>query len=653
MAYGGAGVAVLDRARQDDWSAPAARPTLVPTSPAEPGRGTRRDHVALCPEIDCVRHLLPAHLIDRAEIQAIRSGVGADTVLVAWGQIGEETYVAELAASLGIEFEPLFSTPRAACELSDRDLIHAANKGLVPLRDRHGMKFVLAPGLVDSRQLVTSAGNEMPERIRLTSPSRLRDFVRRHTASEIAYDAAERLRAERPDLSAGVRHINRLHVALLAALCVCGALLMPDAATLAIEILLGAVFLAWIGLRVLSLFSERRLRREDVRTIADRDLPTYSVIIALHREAAAVPRLIRALRLLDYPAPKLDIKLVLEPDDNETYEALRHLQLGPPFEILIAPNAGPRTKPKALNAALPFVRGDFVAVYDAEDEPEPDQLRQALEVFEAESENLACVQGRLTIDNTNDSWLTRMFTAEYAGLFDVLLPGLAAWRLPLPLGGSSNHFRTSVLRQVGAWDPYNVTEDADLGMRMARLGYKTAVIPSTTYEEAPSRFRPWLGQRTRWFKGWMQVWLVHMRTPLALYREQGLAGFIVFHLLVGGSVLAALVHVPFASRLGWTMLRDGVTLNAFVGFDSALLLGGYLISASLGIVGLARRRLLGCSWVLLLIPLYWLLLSVAAWRALWQLIRDPYRWEKTEHGLARTSRLGAQEFGAQEFGAQR
>ena len=189
--------------------------------------------------------------------------------------------------------------------------------------------------------------------------------------------------------------------------------------------------------------------------------------------------------------------MALEPDDEETREAIARLKLGPPFEVVIAPENGPRTKPKALNAALPFVRGTFVAVYDAEDRPEPDQLRLALEAFVAGDGRLACVQARLTIDNTADSWLARLFTAEYAGLFDVYLPGLSAWRLPLPLGGSSNHFRASVLRRIGAWDPYNVTEDADLGMRLARFGYRAAIIPSTTYEEAPARYGGWLRQRTR------------------------------------------------------------------------------------------------------------------------------------------------------------
>jgi cellulose synthase/poly-beta-1,6-N-acetylglucosamine synthase-like glycosyltransferase len=349
-----------------------------------------------------------------------------------------------------------------------------------------------------------------------------------------------------------------------------------------------------------------------------------------------------ALRRLEYPIEKLDIKLVVEADDRQTHEAIARLRLGASFEVVIAPRSGPRTKPKALNAALPFARGSFIAIYDAEDRPEPGQLRGALEAFAAGDERLACVQARLTIDNTADSWLARLFTAEYAGLFDVFLPGLAAWRLSLPLGGSSNHFRASVLRAVGAWDPFNVTEDADLGIRLARFGYRTTVIRSTTYEEAPARFRPWIRQRTRWFKGWIQTWLVHMRAPRRLQRELGLPGFAVFQLMVGGTVLAALIHSLFAAELlrefavAWW--ADGAAAE-MAGFHITILLAGYLVSGLLGLIGLARRRLLGNAWALLLMPAYWLLLSLAAWRALFQLSSHPYRWEKTEHGLARTSRL--------------
>ncbi|MBN8965625.1 MAG: glycosyltransferase, partial [Rhizobiales bacterium] len=314
------------------------------------------------------------------------------------------------------------------------------------------------------------------------------------------------------------------------------------------------------------------------------------------------------------------------------------------FEVIVAPRGGPRTKPKALNAALQFARGEYVAVYDAEDIPEPNQLRLALNAFNADNHRLACVQACLTIDNTDDSWLTRMFTAEYAGLFDVFLPGLAVWRLPLPLGGSSNHFRTAALRQIGALDPYNVTEDADLGMRLVRFGYHVGVIPSTTYEEAPARFGPWLRQRTRWFKGWMVTWLVHTRSPLRLLRELGWPGFATFQLVVGGTVLAALVHALFAVQLALTLagsLPEDAVARVILGVHIMTLLAGYTISAALGVVGLRARRLSRVGWALLLTPIYWVLLSVAAWRALFQLVRAPTYWEKTAHGLARTSRLAA------------
>lgn len=211
------------------------------------------------------------------------------------------------------------------------------------------------------------------------------------------------------------------------------------------------------------------------------------------------------------------------------------------------------------------------------------------------------------------------------------------------------HFRTLALRDVEAWDPYNVTEDADLGMRLARYGYRTAVIDSTTYEEAPAWLGPWIRQRTRWFKGWMQTWGVHMREPVKLARELGFAGFATFQLVVGGTVLAALVNPIFIALLAYSLAVDrlwpaaaGVGGAVLAGLWGGALVAGYLASAMLGLVGLKRRGLLRHAWVLLLMPLHWLLLSAAAWRALYQLVHDPFRWEKTAHGLARTSRLAAE-----------
>jgi cellulose synthase/poly-beta-1,6-N-acetylglucosamine synthase-like glycosyltransferase len=317
--------------------------------------------------------------------------------------------------------------------------------------------------------------------------------------------------------------------------------------------------------------------------------------------------------------------------------------------VIPVPALGPRTKPKALNVALPFARGTFTVIYDAEDRPETNQLRQALQAFRVGGGKLACVQARLCNDNSADSWLAQLFTTEYAGQFDVFLPGLAALRLPLPLGGSSNHFYTAILREVGGWDPYNVTEDADLGMRLARFGYRTGVIDSTTYEEAPARLGPWLRQRTRWFKGWMQTWLVHMRQPIRLLRDLGLPGFVAFQLIVGGNVLAALVHPLFMAGLIYAMASglppwrgDSVNFDVLATFYGVTAVIGYLTSAFLGWLGLLRRGLLSSAWVLLLTPLHWLLLSLAAWRALYQFIVAPYAWEKTAHGLAKSSRRAAE-----------
>jgi cellulose synthase/poly-beta-1,6-N-acetylglucosamine synthase-like glycosyltransferase len=297
-----------------------------------------------------------------------------------------------------------------------------------------------------------------------------------------------------------------------------------------------------------------------------------------------------------------------------------------------------------LAAALPFARGSFIVVYDAEDDPDPNQLRQALSTFLDGPPELACVQARLAIDNVADGWLCRHFAAEYAGQFDVFLPALAGFRLPLPLGGTSNHFRADALRRTGGWDPFNVTEDADLGMRLARFGYRIGVINSTTWEEAPIGYSQWLRQRTRWFKGWMQTWTVHMRHPWRLRRELGLRGFMALQLLVGGTVLSALVHPIFlvlvlSDALSGALFAPVDTVEQAVrkGLALTTLLTGYLGSAFFGLVGLERRRMLRAAWVLPTIPFYWLLLSAAAWRALWQFVTAPYHWEKTEHGLARSS----------------
>ena len=598
------------------------------------------------PELDCVRDRLPLTTIAAAERRALAVGVTADRVLITSGLLTEEVYVRALAQSLGLAFEPLETPERTACPISDERLIEARAAGLLPLTENDELTLVVAPRGVAARRLYTiiSGAPELRRRIRLTSSERLAGFVYRNGGVALGEQAAFGLSTSRPVFSAAPREKTWLLTPLFAMVAALGAVVLaPNLVATGFSVAFSLVFFAWIGLRLIGLFAAAKPPQPLPRR-PDASLPIYTVIVALYREVAAIEQLIACLNALDWPPEKLDIKLVLEPDDHATRAALQAMRLGPPYEVVIAPAVGPRTKPKALNAALPFARGAFVTVFDAEDRPEADQLRRALEAFLSHDERLACVQAQLTIDNTRDSWLTRMFTAEYAGLFDVLLPGLARLRLPLPLGGSSNHFRTAVLRVIGGWDAHNLTEDADLGMRLARCGYVSAVIASTTYEEAPARFFAWLKQRRRWFQGWMQTWIVHMRAPFRLMRELGLSGFITLQLVVGGTVLAALVHPVFLAALALDLATAAPRFgenHAEIMLSSlywSTLIGGYTTSAALGVVGLARRRLMSTAWVLLLVPVHWLLLSLAAWQALWKLVRDPYRWDKTEHGLARTSR---------------
>lgn len=618
------------------------RPTLRPLARSE---APIRRETPLPFELDILRHLADSAVLEAAARRASGIGVGGDEVMRACGALPPDIITRTIAEKLGVAFDLLEDELPA-----EGQLLEALKTGVLRRRFADGRRAItVAPRGLKIRDLAIAIRRnpELRKSLRLTSPERMAAYVQRLGTDELAEQAAAGLRHWRPDLSAAAHGKHGLRkAALLSALfaALCG-YFFPHETLAAAEILLGGAFLAWITLR-LHACQIRQLKAPKL-DVPDHALPYYSVVVALYREARVVPSLVEALRQIDYPPEKLDIKLVCEPDDEATIEALKALSLDPNFEILIAPAAGPRTKPKALSAALPFARGDYLVIYDAEDIPEPDQLRTALAAYRRGPRNLACVQARLAIDNVGDNWLTRQFAAEYAGLFDVFLPALADLHLPLPLGGTSNHFRTDVLRRIGGWDPHNVTEDADLGMRLARFGYLSGVIDSTTYEEAPARLGAWLSQRTRWCKGWLQTWLVHMRYPLTTLRELGFSGFATFQLLVGGTVLAALVH-PFFLAL---VLTDATLGNLFVesetighalrqGLAITTLLSGYIGSAVLAFVGLARRRLLGSSWVLLLMPLYWVLLSFAAWRGAIQLVIAPHLWEKTEHGLARTSRYG-------------
>lgn len=416
----------------------------------------------------------------------------------------------------------------------------------------------------------------------------------------------------------------------------------PEWAATGLLAALTIAFLMLTGLRLAALAEIVAVPRDapagETWTGSAGELPVYSVLVPLYREAAVLPGLVQALTALDYPSERLEILLIVEQDDADTRRAIARLPLPAHMRVLVVPDGAPRTKPRALQYALGFARGELVVVYDAEDMPEPDQLRRVAAILAEAPAATACVQARLNVDNFHETWLTRQFAVEYTALFDAILPAIARLGWPVPLGGTSNHFRRSALVAAGGWDPYNVTEDADLGMRLARRQMDVALCTSTTWEEAPATLTGWLGQRTRWLKGWMQTYLVHMRAPSRLMRELGVRRFLGFQVLIGGPILSALVHpwIYVLAGLGlassgslWPPpegLARGVWL---VGIANLAL--GYVTAIGLGALAVRRRGRGRLAPSALAMPITWLAISLAAHRALYDLVIRPHHWRKTEH----------------------
>lgn len=375
------------------------------------------------------------------------------------------------------------------------------------------------------------------------------------------------------------------------------------------------------------------------------NLPIYSILIPLYKEKAITLRaLFHHIKKLNYPKHKLDIKILVEEDDLETIAILKNMSLPLTYEYIYVPAGQPRTKSKACNYGLKFVYGEFVTLYDAEDLPNANQLLDALHAFAEDDDKLACVQSRLNFYNPNENWLTMMFTLEYSSWFDLLLPALKYTNAPIPLGGTSNHFRTSILKKMNSWDPYNVTEDADLGVRLYALGYNTKIISSVTFEEANCRLLNWIKQRTRWIKGYMQTYIVHMRNPFRTLKTLGLRGFLGFHLFLGGVIFSDLSYLFVMVIFLLSILPTHYSISfLFPSYIRNLAMMNFVIgSIGMILVNLLTsfyRKNATMFFISLTSPIYWLLMSIASYRSLFQLFFYPSYWDKTEHGISKVTHL--------------
>lgn len=580
-------------------------------------------------------HVLPQPVLARIEAEAARLDMPAHRVAIAGGGLTPHRYADEASLMLAL--------PRAPYTLEvdgPVGLGHAASGLTIWRGDVDGEPVVVIDvtraGVADAGAI---AGRQSGPVLLVTTDELSAALGRSSVPIEAATLALHYLR---PDLSARRLLFGpQIAFGLVALLGVVAAVLMDLGLAVTIASLVsGVVFgaLAILRLACLPLALTSPASPEGPPR-ADGDLATYSVLVPLFDEAAVIVGLIDALGALDYPPAKAEVLLILEHDDAATRRALDAVALPAHMRVVTVPPGSPRTKPRALNYALQQASGDLVVIYDAEDRPEPDQLREAEQRFAASGEDLACLQARLNIYNPRQSLVTRQFALEYSALFDLILPTLVRLGWPLPLGGTSNHFPRRLLIEAGGWDPFNVTEDADLGLRLARLGFSTGMLSSTTWEEAPIEPRQWLGQRTRWLKGWMQTWLVHMRHPGLLMRDLGLWRWIGVQLYLGSLVASALLAPCFIVLLlsdaiapGWLIARTGAWAQWSWWIAAGNLVAGYFGAIALSALAGARRHRL--AFDALLLPAYWLAISIAAYRALLELFRRPSHWEKTRHGLS-------------------
>ena len=364
--------------------------------------------------------------------------------------------------------------------------------------------------------------------------------------------------------------------------------------------------------------------------------PRYMVILPMYHEKDVLPQLIEGLSQLDYPKDRLEIRLLIEEDDAETMDAAREMNLQPPFKIVPIPKSYPRTKPKACNVGIEDGEADLLVIYDAEDHPEPDQLKKAAWAFHDVPDNVACIQAKLGYYNPRQNLLTRFFTAEYATWFGLCLPGLDRLQAPIPLGGTSNHFRLNILRKVKGWDEYNVTEDCDLGLRLFSMGYRTRILESTTWEQACPYVPFWIKQRSRWVKGYVQTYCIHTRDFFRFHERMGFLNSLQFHLLIGGTFLSQLINpLYWVMTFLWLVWRpEGLDqyfpVPIFAMGSFCLFVGNFVFIYTTALACI-RRGVGYLAKLSFLMPFYWMMMSVAAWKGTLQLLWAPHHWEKTKH----------------------
>lgn len=565
-------------------------------------------------------------------------------LLTHYGLLSQRTVTEAIARQYNLPFIWLDDAPHTHKLLRAQDMAQYRTWHYVPyaLEGNHLTLATCEP----SEELIAWATRHYGKHITLvvTSPRDIRTALATYTATSTTRRAIHGLRRRFKSLSADrTMTRNQLVSALIVMILLTASIFISTANQLwyALIVLCNGFYLSTLAFKLyLYLIWVELPRHYLAPIIKDKDLPIYSILIPMYHEGeTTIHNLLRAIHRLDYPHHLLDVKLICEEDDAETITIVKSLHPAEYCELVIVPPSNPRTKPKACNVALPNVRGEFVVIFDAEDTPEPKQLRKAVQSFRVLPQDIACLQAPLNYYNRDENMLTRLFAIEYSSLFKLMLPALQHIGIPIPLGGTSNHLRTEILREVGGWDAFNVTEDADLGIRLAYFGYRTQMLDSITMEEAPITLGAWFKQRARWIKGYLQTWLVYTRDLHGLRKRLGHTGYYGFHFFIGAPALTFLLAPIFwvifvISLLGVfsTPLPD-----TLIGICIVSLIGGiashWLYARA--VIRHEKWESKGVRQAGLVYPFYWFLHALASIKALKDLIFKPHHWEKTTHGISK------------------
>jgi cellulose synthase/poly-beta-1,6-N-acetylglucosamine synthase-like glycosyltransferase len=576
--------------------------------------------------------IIPDHLLSASARQAVMTralfnGTTADELILSEALMSEEDYYRLVAQKLNLPFSPIpmrITPPKYPSEAWQSRMVR-----LDPLH--HPYEWLAAPKGRRLEHLLTQpmTSNEGISNLVIATPRILFASIMQSTSEQATQKATHYLPQNNPDASChGLCHdttqrIIPLVIALILALVL--ARMNISFSTMA-TMLLGPVLL----IRLIILATQLPKPDPQHTDLADHELPHYSILVPLYREANLIPQLLASFRAMDYPVARREILFLIEEDDADTKQALTQTHLPYACHIITVAAGQPRTKPRALNVGLLFATGPLIVVYDAEDRPEPQQWRKAARAFAASPPETACFQAPLVIDNLDEGLFPHLFALEYAGLFDVVLPRLSHKKWPVALGGSSNHFRKEALSKAMAWDAWNVTEDADLGLRLSSMGYHVGYLDSATYEDAPEHWRDWFMQRRRWIKGWMMTASVHLKKPQNFTNKAGWQNFglLVYHSLGLVSAILfwplTLIDVPYLFYTRAPDWQEGMVLLLPLLCSLPVLLWPLVQASRL------RNHPLSLK-ILLSLPFYFLCMTLAGWAGLFDFIKSPHHWNKTPH----------------------